>query len=207
MGCETIPKTQSEGQNAEYWDLFDKDGNFVRTMQRGRGFVPPELYHVTVEIIATDRKGHMLVTRRALSKKRDAGYWEFPAGSVLANEKPEAAALRELYEETGLRPESITKFHVARIPGLQRIAYLATIPNLCQETVRLQEGETMGYQYVTVLQWHQMISSGFYSSSRLRLYTKAFYQGVEQYVGVLDELPKASSKPKHVIRSVKFGGE
>lgn len=207
MVYEPTQQLHNTQENAEYWDLFDADGNFVRTMQRGHGFVPPELYHITVEIIATDRKGHMLVTQRSLSKKRDAGFWEFPAGSVLSKEKPEDAALRELFEETGLQPETLHKFHMVRVPGLQRIAYLATIPDLCQKTIRLQEGETMDYRFVSVLQWHQMISSGLYSSSRLKLYTQRFYEGIEKYVGLLEELPKADSTSKKVIRGVHFGGD
>jgi mutator protein MutT len=32
-----------------------------------------------------------------------AGYWEFPGGKILAEEQPADAAVRECFEETGLR--------------------------------------------------------------------------------------------------------
>lgn len=207
MLFEPTPSSANPEEKAEFWDLYDENGKFVRTMQRGRGYVPNGLYHITVEIIATDRKGNMLVTQRSLSKKRDAGFWEFPAGSVLSNEDPEDAAARELYEETGLRAVKLQKIHGARIPGMYRIAYLATIPDLCNQKVRLQEGETMDYRFVSVLQWHQMIASGQYSSSRLRMYTQRFYQAIEKCVGIKEAIPQEKDTPKRIFRGVKFGGD
>lgn len=43
----------------------------------------------------------MLVARRA-ENQHLPGAWEFPGGKIEQDEEPAAAALRELYEETGL---------------------------------------------------------------------------------------------------------
>ena len=47
------------------------------------------------------REGKVLVARRA-GDQHLGGTWEFPGGKVEAGEEPEAAARRELQEETGL---------------------------------------------------------------------------------------------------------
>ncbi|NPA22587.1 MAG: NUDIX domain-containing protein [Candidatus Micrarchaeota archaeon] len=39
--------------------------------------------------------------------KNKAGHWDFPKGHVEKGEKKEEAALRELTEETGIKPEEI----------------------------------------------------------------------------------------------------
>ena len=50
------------------------------------------------------RDGEVLVARRAADQHLP-DLWEFPGGKVEAGEEPEAAALRELREETGLTAE------------------------------------------------------------------------------------------------------
>lgn len=43
-----------------------------------------------------------LLVKRADTKDRNPGLWEFPGGVVEADETPEQAGMRELKEETGL---------------------------------------------------------------------------------------------------------
>ena len=48
-----------------------------------------------------DRDGRVLLAQRPEGKSR-AGLWEFPGGKVEGGETPEAALVRELYEELGI---------------------------------------------------------------------------------------------------------
>lgn len=48
-----------------------------------------------------DRRGDVLLQRRPEGKAM-AGLWEFPGGKVERGETPEAALVRELYEELGI---------------------------------------------------------------------------------------------------------
>lgn len=43
--------------------------------------------------------------------RKDRGYWTVPKGEYVAEEEPLAAAIRELYEETGLQLPESTIFH------------------------------------------------------------------------------------------------
>lgn len=54
-----------------------------------------------VAIAVVEHDGRFLVGQRPAGKPL-AGYWEFPGGRVEAGETPEAAAVRECQEETGL---------------------------------------------------------------------------------------------------------
>ncbi len=58
---------------------------------------------VTVSAVALiDDRGDVLLTQRPAGKSM-AGLWEFPGGKVEDGETPEAALVRELEEELGLR--------------------------------------------------------------------------------------------------------
>jgi len=49
------------------------------------------------------RRGRSVLVARRADDAHQGGAWEFPGGKVEEGEEPEAAALRELEEETGLR--------------------------------------------------------------------------------------------------------
>lgn len=62
----------------------------------------PDGYRLNVGIILANRGGQVFWARRI----RHDG-WQFPQGGMRADESPEDALYRELYEETGLKPEQV----------------------------------------------------------------------------------------------------
>jgi 8-oxo-dGTP diphosphatase len=56
----------------------------------------------SIAIAVVEHEGCFLVGQRPEGVPL-AGYWEFPGGKVQAGETPEAAAVRECREETGLK--------------------------------------------------------------------------------------------------------
>ena len=73
---------------------------------------PSELpYRPNVGIMVLNRDGHVWVGRRIIEEKGEMTgakqLWQMPQGGIDKGEDPYPAALRELYEETGMRSVSL----------------------------------------------------------------------------------------------------
>lgn len=195
-------------QHKEAWDLYDKNYKKCGTFIRGKGLIPDGLYHKTVEIIPTDMEGNLLLLRRSQYKKSGAGQLEFPAGSVISGETEEDAALRELREETGLRPQKIYFMQRARMKGIIRYTYLAYIPALMTDTITCPPQEVMGYRFVDFQQWKELLTTQEYNGFRVACYTSELINNLEKLVNRYkeDALPIAKERSE-LTRSSGLGSK
>ena len=74
---------------------------------RGIDPTPPRGIGVAAVVAPLDQHGRVLLTRRPRHMRTFPGCWVLPGGSVDAGESTLSAALRELQEETGLRPDRL----------------------------------------------------------------------------------------------------
>ncbi len=58
---------------------------------------------LSVKVLIRDSEGRYLVIRRSAKSKNNAGKWDFPGGKVDAGERFDAALIREVEEEAGLK--------------------------------------------------------------------------------------------------------
>lgn len=172
----------------EYWDLYDHNGKLKGKIRKGCA-IPGGLYHVSVEVIPTDSQGHILLVQRAACK-RAAGKYEFPTGSALAGEKHIMAAIRELREETGLKPQKLILLQSNKTPyspyssGLIRLTYIAHIPDLLNQQVTLQPDETSDYKIVSLDQMKRdFIAGGLFNLASLAFYKNDFWDKLENIIG------------------------
>ena len=134
----------------EQWDAYDESFNLIEgiTLTRGER-IDNGLYHLVCDIIVQHADGEYLLMQRD-SRKHYGGMWEATAGgSALKGESPLQCAVRELYEETGIRSDTLTE--VGRVVDDEY--HSAYVEYLCitdcdKSSVVLQEGETSDYRWV-----------------------------------------------------------
>ncbi len=139
---------------AEYWDLYDRDGNRTgETFERGHGnfkAIPEGRYHLVVDILVIHEDGTFLITKRSDDKDVYPGFWEASAGgSAIKGEEPLEAACRELFEETGLKPDSMELVNILYKDTSRSFfhSYVARV-SCDKDSVVLQDGETVDYKWV-----------------------------------------------------------
>ena len=145
----------------EKWDLYDEQGRKTgETWDRERAMEIPEgRYHIVCDILIRHQDGDFLLTLRDPDKDVYPGCLEASAGgSALAGETPEQAARREMFEETGLSAERLELIGTTRKPRSRSViyAYLAVV-DCDKDSIRLQQGETAGYQWVNPPEFFRMV--------------------------------------------------
>ena len=64
--------------------------------------MPQHAYRMSAKVVIRDGEGRLLLLKRSMASKHNAGRWDLPGGKVDAGEQFDEALLREVAEETGL---------------------------------------------------------------------------------------------------------
>ncbi len=136
----------------EQWDAYDKNFNKIKNRILIRGEQIPEgFFHLVCEILVKHKDGTYLLMQRDFNKDHYGGMWEASAGgAALSGESPMECALRELKEETGITASELVE--VGRV--INEHYHSLYVEYLCEtdcskNSVTLQSGETVDYQWVT----------------------------------------------------------
>ena len=137
----------------ELWDAYDREGRVTGgTLVRGEA-IPEGLHHLVCEALVRHADGSYLCMQRDFRKPAYPGCWEATAGgSALKGEDALTCVHRELLEETGLDCEAFTFVGRTVVPGTIYMAYVCTV-DVDKASVRLQEGETVSYRWVSEADW------------------------------------------------------
>ena len=86
----------------EFFDLYTAARQPLgRQVLRGAP-IPRGEYHIVVQIMTINHNGEILLTQR-VPEKTSGGKWECSGGCAVSGETSREAAVRELFEETGIR--------------------------------------------------------------------------------------------------------
>ena len=113
--------------------------------------IPEGRFHLVVDLLVLHEDGSYLLTKRSDIKDIYPGYWEASAGgSAIKGEEPLEAAKRELFEETGLTPDSMELVGIIFKDSSRSMYYSYLVKVSCdKDSIVLQEGETTDYKWVT----------------------------------------------------------
>ena len=133
----------------ELWDAYVKDFKKIQNMSLIRGEkIPDGVFHLVSDIIVRHTDGSYLLMQRDWNKQF-GGMWEATAGgSALQNESPLECAIRELHEETGITSENLVEVGRVRSHDTIYCEFLC-VTNCRKDSITLQEGETVAYQWVS----------------------------------------------------------
>lgn len=134
----------------EYWDGYREDGTPAGCILKRGEPIPAGIFHLVVETVVQHADGDYLLMQRDFKKPNAPGLFE-AGGSVLKGEAPLQAAFRELWEETGLRPQALIPLY--RLTSEERHSiyhgyYGRLDAGVRKEDIRLQAGETIGYRWL-----------------------------------------------------------
>lgn len=160
----------------EIWDGYRLDGTLAGVdIVRGEP-IPRGLYFMMVEILVRHVDGDYLLMHRDPKKKAFPGYMEATAGgAALKGENPLTAALRELKEETGITAQKLEHLAFIPYPKARAICHQFTCTTDCaKDSITLQEGETVGYKWVSESEFIEFINSGKMIPTQKERYTPYF---------------------------------
>ena len=149
--------------SAEYWDILDKNGNFTGLRMKREPFnrFRHGQYHLVVHIWLKNSRGEYLVQRRSEDRMPMPGEWAATGGSVRSGEESCQAAVRELYEELGIKVLESEIQHVKRFTRKNSFVDLWYVGvDVAVESLVLQQEEVQDAKWVTAEQLKEMIASG-----------------------------------------------
>lgn len=155
----------------EIWDAYLADGTLANQDLVRDEPIPKGLYHLVSEILVRHVDGDYLLMRRDTRKPNYGGFYEATAGgSALKGEDKLACAKRELLEETGIASDNLEE--IGRFISGETIYYNFLCVTDCEKSVvTLQEGETIGYKWISEQEFIQFVNSDeMIDSQRERYY-------------------------------------
>ncbi len=155
----------------ELWDVYNE--NRVLTGKkhvRGKPFKRGE-YHLVADIWTVAEDNRILVTRRHPNKPSGL-MWECSGGSVKTGETSVEGAVRELWEEVGIKakPEELHLMHTICLKERFVDTYI-TRQNITMEDIKLQKEEVVDAKLVSYSELLNMWDEGvIVPKSRFLLY-------------------------------------
>ena len=158
----------------EFNDVYDKYRNPTGKLHcRGTRWKYGE-FGLVVCVWVYDGEGNLLLTRRAPGKSF-AGTWENSGGAVKAGENSRTAIARELFEETGIRCDGFTEIGRYLVGGTAIFHCFFCTVDVDKSAVRLQEGETVDYMWLTEEEFIRFLRSDKVIESQIRRY-RPYYE-------------------------------
>ncbi len=144
----------------EYFDLYTFDRKPLgKKVQRGAP-IPFGEYHIVVQVMTINNKGEILLTQR-VPEKTSGGKWECSGGCAVSGETSREAAVRELFEETGIEvsPDELKLDWTMTTDSMLRDFYIV-MKDVPLSQLRLQAIEVCAAKWVSFERLCEMSQNG-----------------------------------------------
>ena len=130
-------------------------------------------YHIVVSIVTINSKKQVLITHRDPNKEMYPDLWEITAGSVISGEESRNAALRELFEETGISVSDKELLLMDTIMGDTKGRFAFVDMYIVKKDIEIdkltmQKGETTEAKWVTFEEFDEMAKNGEVAKSAVK---------------------------------------
>lgn len=149
----------------EVWDAYTSDGALAGLdLIRGEKITNGLLHGVT-EVFVLHTDNTVLLTQRDYCKPAYPGLYESGAsGSILKGETFIEGAIRELEEETGIKSNNLKEIYSVVRDNTIYKGYLCLV-NIDKNSIRLQEGETISYKWISMKEFLLFYKSEYFVPS------------------------------------------
>ncbi len=134
---------------AEIWELVNENGEKtgIKISRDDRDKIPDGLYHPCVEVWV--RVGDRLLVSYRHPDKSEGLKYDAPGGGVIEGEELREAAVRELFEEVGIKASADQLEFIGAVGAghFYAVTYMLRLDALPELT--LQPTEVIGYKLVT----------------------------------------------------------
>lgn len=155
----------------ELWDAYNSEFEKIEGLtliREEEDKIPEGVYHLVNHILVKHTDGTYLLMKRDSTKPAYPNMWEATAGgSALQGESALESAFRELREETGIVAYTLEELDWSLGKSSIHCRYLCLI-DCAKDSIKLQEGETCDYRWVTAQELLAMKESELIGMEMLR---------------------------------------
>ena len=165
----------------EYWDIYDKDGNFTGRKKCKYEKWDKDEYHLATEVWVINSKKQILIQQRSEKCQLLPGIWALTTGRVVSGETTRQGCIRELKEELGIEAKEeecnlVKSLLKNRLGMIWDIYFLRKDVEL--EDVTLQKEEVSRVKLVNTDEFRDMLKEGIMCE----------YSEVYELLDIIDEL-------------------
>ena len=165
----------------EYWDIYDKDGNFTGRKKGNYEKWDKDEYHLATEVWVINSKKQILIQQRSEKCQLLPGIWALTTGRVVSGETTRQGCIRELKEELGIEAKEeecnlVKSLLKNRLGMIWDIYFLRKDVEL--EDVTLQKEEVSRVKLVNTDEFRDMLKEGIMCE----------YSEVYELLDIIDEL-------------------
>ncbi len=144
----------------EYIEIYDRNRNYLnKTVSRGTELEIGE-YRLAVSVIIINKNLEVLTTLRSKTKKSYPNKWENTTGGVVAGEDMKKAAVREVFEETGIIIDELDLIKLKEFEsGHLLFDTFVVFKDITIEDVVLDQVETVDVKFVSIEEFEQMMAN------------------------------------------------